>query len=110
MEKLENVVFYNNDIDLDDIISNTVIFLRDKIGFNTKILIILALVMIILSEMIQKLSFMLDLQLRVIDINNSTHVQNISAENNWLLLSIKKDGGIDACQKKEKRNKTIFNQ
>ena len=110
MEKLENVVFYNNDIDLDDIISNTVIFLRYKIGFNTKILIILALVMIILSEMIQKLSFMLDLQLRVIDINNSTHVQNISAENNWLLLSIKKDGGIDACQKMGKRNKTIFNQ
>ena len=76
-----------------------------NMGFSTKILIMLARFVTILRGMIQKLTFMLDWWIRVVDIKSAAHAQNLLVDHHWLLLSIEQDGGISTCWKIKKKKK-----
>ena len=75
LDKLDNVVFFNGGIGLDDIDSDFVPFFSDDMDLNTINLNNIKLMIIILMNMILKLSFMLGLWLTVIDINKASCIK-----------------------------------
>ena len=75
LDKLDNVVFFNGGIGLDDIDSDFVPFFSDDMDLNTIDLNNIKLMIIILMNMILKLSFMLGLWLTVIDINKASCIK-----------------------------------
>lgn len=87
IEIINNIVFSNDDIDFDYMDTDIVTFFSDGVDITINALMILILMIIL------KLLFMLDLWLRVMNINEEKHLKK----------SIQQDGKIDACQKMRKK-------
>ena len=78
LEKLDNVVFSNDDIDLNYIDSDINTFFSNDMGQN---IIDIIIIILILMKMILLVLFMLDLLLGVIDLKIKHHVKEISKNN-----------------------------
>ena len=75
--KTDDALFANDDILLFGEDSATITFSSEEMGILIQILITLNLMMLILTKMILKLSFMSNLWLELINLNNANHVKKI---------------------------------
>ena len=89
LEKLDNVVFSNDDIDLNYIDSDINTFFSNDMGQN---IIDIIIIILILMKMILLVLFMLDLLLGVIDLKIKHHVKEISKNNACSMASNKMVG------------------